>query len=326
MKLHENQELFADAIQAAAQPVEDGGLGIKSIFIEKDYWICRSLALMAASDKDNRAIFKGGTSLTKAYGIGSRFSEDIDIAITEAWSMSGNQLKQLIRRTARNMTEGLEEIPMPGLTSKGTHYHKAYYSYPQAIGTLQAEAIKAGQLLVEINSFANPYPFQKCTLQSFLTEFLQKTGNEAMIEEYDMHPFDVNVLDRRRTLTEKLVSLIRCSLSENYMTELTAKIRHFYDLHFLLHDTETKEYLKGSEFTTDFNTLLIQDQQRFDKPKGWQDKTVKDSPIIKDLHSVWQALENVYTRELPDLAYKQVPSADRIEESIAEMVSYISRQ
>lgn len=46
MKLHEDQELFADAIQAAAQPVEDGGLGIKSIFIEKDYWICRSLALM----------------------------------------------------------------------------------------------------------------------------------------------------------------------------------------------------------------------------------------------------------------------------------------
>ena len=65
MRLHENWELFSDALQAASQPVEDGGLGIKSIFIEKDYWICRSLSLMAANDKDNRAIFKGGTSLTK---------------------------------------------------------------------------------------------------------------------------------------------------------------------------------------------------------------------------------------------------------------------
>ena len=81
MRLHENQQLFADAIEAAARPVQDGGLGIKSIFIEKDYWICRSLSLMAAGDKDNRAIFKGGTSLTKAYGIGARFSEDIDVAI-----------------------------------------------------------------------------------------------------------------------------------------------------------------------------------------------------------------------------------------------------
>lgn len=69
MKLHENWNLFSEAIQAASQSKEDGGLGIKSIFIEKDYWICRSLALMAANDKDNRAVFKGGTSLTKAYGI-----------------------------------------------------------------------------------------------------------------------------------------------------------------------------------------------------------------------------------------------------------------
>ena len=97
MRLHENWELFSDALQAASQPVEVGGLGIKSIFIEKDYWICRSLSLMAANDKENRAIFKGGTSLTKAYSIGSRFSEDIDIAISEAWTLSGNQLKMLTR-------------------------------------------------------------------------------------------------------------------------------------------------------------------------------------------------------------------------------------
>ena len=52
MRLHENWELFSAALQAASQPLEEGGLGIKSIFIEKDYWICRSLSLMAANDKD----------------------------------------------------------------------------------------------------------------------------------------------------------------------------------------------------------------------------------------------------------------------------------
>lgn len=209
MRLHEDRELFSDALQAASQSVEDGGLGIKSIFIEKDYWICRSLSLMSANDKDNRAIFKGGTSLTKAYGIGSRFSEDIDIAISEAWTLSGNQLKMLIKRTAKSMTEGLREMDLPGFTSKGSHYHKAYYSYPRTIDTLQVGAIKAGQLLVEINSFANPYPFQKCKLQSFLTEFLQKAGNENLIEDFDMQPFDVNVLDSRRTLTPMAIRKFR---------------------------------------------------------------------------------------------------------------------
>ena len=42
MRLHENRELFSAALQAASQPLEEGGLGIKSIFIEKDYWICSS--------------------------------------------------------------------------------------------------------------------------------------------------------------------------------------------------------------------------------------------------------------------------------------------
>ena len=325
MKLHENRELFSDALQAASRPVEDGGLGIKGIFIEKDYWICRSLALMAANDKDSRAIFKGGTSLTKAYGIGSRFSEDIDIAISEAWTLSGNQLKMLIKRTARNMTEGLQEMDMPGFTSKGSHYHKAYYSYPRAIDTLQAGAIKAGQLLVEINSFANPYPFRKCKLQSFLTEFLQNTGNKNLIEEYDMQPFEVNVLDRRRTLTEKLVSLLRCSLADDYMIELTAKIRHFYDLHFLLNDAETQAYLKSDFFKSDFNNLFAQDQQRFDKPEGWQNKRIMDSPVIKDLHSVWMALSGVYSRELPDLAYKEIPTIECIESSMEQLFSYVTK-
>ena len=50
MRLHENKELFADAIQAASRGIDDGGLGIRAIFIEKDYWICRSLRLMALAD------------------------------------------------------------------------------------------------------------------------------------------------------------------------------------------------------------------------------------------------------------------------------------
>ncbi len=221
------------------------------------------------------------------------------------------------------MTEGLQELNMPGFTSKGSHYHKAYYSYPRAVDTLQVGAIKAGQLLVEINSFANPYPFQKCKLQSFLTEFLQKTGNENLIEEYDMQPFEVNVLDKRRTLTEKLVSLLRCSLADNYMPELTAKIRHFYDLHFLLNDAETQEYLKSNAFKSDFNNLFAQDQQRFDKPEGWQGKSIMDSPVIRNLHTVWTALSTVYERELPDLAYKEIPTIESIEKSMEQLFSYL---
>ena len=120
MRLHENPQLFKEAINFASRPADQGGLGISPLFIEKDYWISRSLRLMAEGDTGNRAVFKGGTSLSKAYGIGARFSEDVDVAIAEAWTLSGNQLKNLIRRTAHRMTEGLAEIVIPGKTSKGS--------------------------------------------------------------------------------------------------------------------------------------------------------------------------------------------------------------
>lgn len=135
----------------------------------------------------------------------------------------------------------------------------------------------------------------------------------------------MNVLDRRRTLTEKLVSLLRCSLADNYLLELTAKIRHFYDLHFLLNDAETQNYLKSDAFKSDFNNLFAQDQQHFDKPEGWQNKGIMDSPIITDLHSVWMALSNVYSRELPDLAYKEIPSIESIENSMEQLISYLTK-
>ena len=81
MNLHENKELFANAVLAASQSKEDGGLGVKQIFIEKDYWISRSLKMLSQSRDVDLAVFKGGTSISKAYGLGSRFSEDIDLIL-----------------------------------------------------------------------------------------------------------------------------------------------------------------------------------------------------------------------------------------------------
>lgn len=323
MRLHENKQLFAQAITAAGRPIENGGLGIKPLFIEKDYWISRSLKLMAQGDSDNRAIFKGGTSLSKAYGIGARFSEDIDVAISEAWTLNGNQLKNLIRFTAHNMTDGLTETVIPGLTSKGSHYHKAFYTYPRVVENLPSGAIKAGQILVEINSFANPYPFEMRELRSFLTDYLLMTHNETIIEEYDMQPFTVAVLDKRRTLTEKLVSLIRYSLATDYIPQLRNKIRHFYDLHFLLQDAEVAEYPKSPTFKDDFNTLLLHDQSQFSKPEGWQVKATNDSPLIADFDNVWQSLENTYLSELPELAYKEIPFSQQIKDSLQQILSIL---
>ncbi len=51
--------------------------------VEKDFWVCWVVDLLFnGKEKDEpRLLFKGGTSLSKAYGLISRFSEDLDITI-----------------------------------------------------------------------------------------------------------------------------------------------------------------------------------------------------------------------------------------------------
>ena len=321
MRLHENPLLFKEAIVSAAQPKVNGGLGIKALFIEKDYWICHALSLLADSEVVERVVFKGGTSLTKAYNIGTRFSEDIDIAILDANSLSGNQLKTLIRKTAHTMTQGLQEIVRDS-TSKGSHYHKAFYQYPRVI-TEQVDSVNSGELLLEINSFANPFPYQKCHITSFLTEFMMQHNQWGLIDEYGLQSMELKVLDCRRTLTEKLVSLMRCSLADDYLPQMTAKIRHFYDLYYLLHDDACQAYIHSDEFHADFQSLLEHDRQSFNKPDGWQTRPLNQSPLIVDLHATWQLLQPTYINELPDLAYRDIPSVDAVEDSIATLLSLI---
>ena len=50
--------------------------------LEKDFWICWVLhRIFNLSDLKDHLTFKGGTSLSKAYKVIERFSEDIDISI-----------------------------------------------------------------------------------------------------------------------------------------------------------------------------------------------------------------------------------------------------
>ena len=318
MNLHENKKLFTDAVMAASEYLD-----IRPVYIEKDYWITRSLKLMAQNPNADKAIFKGGTSLSKAHKIGNRFSEDIDIAISDADVFTGNQLKMLIKRIAKEMTSGLEEVVVPGVTSKGSRYYKAMYSYPNVLGKAIKETVNIGQLLVEINSFANPYPYVSKNIECFIAQFFHQTGNEALIEEYGLESFTLNVLDKRQTLTEKLVSLIRFSLSENYIYDVSAKIRHFYDLHYLLQDEECKDYIYSEQFQIDFKVLLDHDRATFDNPEGWNTMDIEQSPLLSDFSSLWANLKNTYMKELPAIAFSDIPGTEEVAISFEEIVKQL---
>ena len=55
--------------------------GFDLYIIEKDWWIVQTLRLVTQMSIAEHLVFKGGTSLSKAWGLIDRFSEDIDLVI-----------------------------------------------------------------------------------------------------------------------------------------------------------------------------------------------------------------------------------------------------
>jgi len=313
MKLHSNIQDFNELIRLTATH-----FSILPEFIEKDYWITLILNNLSKSSHANSVVFKGGTSLTKGYRIINRFSEDIDIALIDE-KLTGNALKTKIRKIEKTITADLTEIEEPGVTRKGSVYRKSLFQYPSNINSRFVNNVQK-RIIVEINSFANPYPFVQQEITSFIAEFLTATNQAEAIKEYELQKFTLNILDKRRTMLEKLVSLIRFSFAENPSRELATKIRHFYDLYYLSKDEECTKYLQSTEFQKDLLELIIHDQQEFDEPQGWQTKTVKDSPLVTDFQNLWANLRSIYQNELTPLAFSKIPNEKLIEESFMKII------
>lgn len=60
--------------------------GLSPVMVEKDFWVSWTLAVLFAHPEfATQLVFKGGTSLSKVFGVIGRFSEDIDLSVSPAF-------------------------------------------------------------------------------------------------------------------------------------------------------------------------------------------------------------------------------------------------
>src|SRR5215472_6270093 len=55
---------------------------VSPVILEKDFWVCWLLGILFESEFASSLVFKGGTSLSKVFGVIERFSEDIDLSLS----------------------------------------------------------------------------------------------------------------------------------------------------------------------------------------------------------------------------------------------------
>lgn len=94
----------ADLFAAAARQ-----RGLTSAIIEKDFWVCWTLKrVFTLPDPPAELLFKGGTSLSKVFGVIERFSEDVDLSFDRAGLGFGGASDPLNATTGKRRKHGLE--------------------------------------------------------------------------------------------------------------------------------------------------------------------------------------------------------------------------
>ena len=308
MILHEKEEEFEELVEATSVY-----FNIPSVYIEKDYWVTYVLKNISNSDYFNTVIFKGGTSLSKAYKLLDRFSEDIDLAIITD-DLTGGQIKTLIKNIEKNILDmNFKEVVTPQ-TSKGSKFRKTVHQYPQFIDGNFGHANE--NLILELNSFAQPHPFNEKSLSTYIYDFLIIQSQEAqkLIKEYKLEPFNINVLDYRRTFCEKLSAIARASFeSDENNSQLKEKIRHFYDIYFLMQEDNIKTFIESTDFIDMIKKVRLDDQEQFNS-NDWAQISLHSTKIFKNSQVILDGLKHFYENDFKSLVYsKTIPSIEKIQ-------------
>lgn len=98
--------------------------------VEKDFWVCWTIKHLFALTEIPELRFKGGTSLSKVFGLIERFSEDIDISIDRAAlgfsgerdlanpELSGTKRKSLDQELRAAITDTVKSTILPKLRTR----------------------------------------------------------------------------------------------------------------------------------------------------------------------------------------------------------------
>jgi hypothetical protein len=211
--------------------------GIAAALVEKDYWVTHTLWALHQTGLD--IWFKGGTSLSKAFRLIQRFSEDLDLMVQHgsttalpavtSWT-STNKGPVAERRAFYDALE--HALVVPGVrveqdrTRIDKHARGADYlgHYPGALLDQLAPAMSPFVRL-EVGR-ARVVPFVERALSSFVHDYLNDQGMLGAFEQHN-RPAAVRCVHPFVTLFEKLDAMSRRYGRE--AMEADAFVRHYED-------------------------------------------------------------------------------------------------
>lgn len=241
VKLHEHDDFAAFVTAAAAEN------DLAEAFIEKDYWITEILRVIADS-LGERAIFKGGTSLSKGWGLLDRFSEDIDLFVDP--KVQPALAKRAIDRVLKQLATDVEAIGGLSLAESHTIDGRGRVDTFTYESRFPAIAGFPPTVRLEPGVQSDREPTAEVQISSLVSDLLRARGAVADLADVDgVDAFPMTLLHFRRTFVEKLFAIhgkVERLKADGH--PLGRDARHYADIHVLAGRDEVLEMLRSDEY------------------------------------------------------------------------------
>lgn len=243
-------------------------IGLPAAAIEKDWWVVNTLKFIFSLKYQNQLVFKGGTSLSKAWNIIKRFSEDVDLVLNREFlgfsgELSKSQVKKLREAACQficdNFLNDLKKIfnnnGFTGITFNVINRQSDDTDPIQIEVVYQTlfdpNPYLLSHVLIEIGSRSLMDPFTVRTFSSFVGEVFKD-------KQFTDSPISIPVVNPERTLLEKILLLHEEFQKDPGKIKIEHMSRHHYDIIQLYNSEFASKALNDSQL---FKTIVDHRQQ-----------------------------------------------------------------
>ncbi len=298
--------------------------------VEKDFWVCWTLKrLFEHPELSKLLIFKGGTSLSKVFGLIDRFSEDIDLVLDwrvvtdenpleERSKSKQNKLNDAVNESARayiagdlfSMLKGVleDQCEIEVNTGEKDLGHIVRVKYPET----SAAKNLLPYIQLEIGPLASWLPHAEHTVRPYVAE--------EFPDYFDDPACPVRAIDAERTFWEK-ATILHHEANRPESSPVPARYsRHYYDL-YLMAQSEVK-----AAALADLQLLesVVAFKNRF-YPRGWANydeakpgslKLIPPSRILDEMHKDYD--------DMGEMIFGRHPSFDEIIDGLRKLEAEIN--
>ena len=248
--------------------------GLPSSAVEKDWWVTLALNVIFSLSYSKHIVFKGGTSLSKAWNLIERFSEDIDLAIDRKYlgfegQLSKTQVKKLRKASCSFIGSEFYKDINDALIKLGVTDYELVVQETKDSDTDPLVIELRYKSLTETSDYLRPRVLIEVGARSLMEPVENKVIISMVSEVFRELPFAeteiiIPVVSPKRTFLEKIFLLHEEFQKETKFIRVERMSRHLYDLEKLMDTIYGTDALKD----IDLYDIILVHRMNFNTVRG----------------------------------------------------------